>query len=58
MKNTAALLQSYLMENKLDKPWKNENPLFTNNQHLPNQKNLVLKNLALNVVLLKKLSKK
>ena len=33
MKNTAALLQSYLMENKLDKPWKNENPLFTNNQH-------------------------
>ena len=33
MKNTASLLQSYLMENKLDKPWKNEYPLFTNNQH-------------------------
>lgn len=33
MKNTAALLQSYIQENKLDKPWKNEDPLFTNNQH-------------------------
>jgi site-specific recombinase XerD len=33
MKNTASLLQSYLLENKLDKPWKNEYPLFTNNQH-------------------------
>jgi integrase/recombinase XerD len=33
MKNTTALLQNYLLENKLDKPWKNENPLFTNNQH-------------------------
>ncbi len=33
MKNTASLLQSYLMENKLDKPWKNEHPLFINNQH-------------------------
>ena len=33
MKNTASLLQSYLVENKLDKPWKNEYPLFTNNQH-------------------------
>lgn len=33
MKNTASLLQSYLLENKLDKPWRNENPLFTNNQH-------------------------
>ncbi len=33
MKNTAALLQNYLLENKLDKPWKNENPLFINNQH-------------------------
>jgi len=33
MKNTAALLQSYLLENKLDKPWKKENPLFINNQH-------------------------
>lgn len=33
MKNTAALLQSYLLENKLDKPWKNEYPLFINNQH-------------------------
>ena len=33
MKNTASLLQSYLLENKLDKPWKNEHPLFINNQH-------------------------
>ncbi len=32
-KNTAVLLQSYLLENKLDKPWKNENHLFINNQH-------------------------
>jgi integrase/recombinase XerD len=32
MKNTALLLQSYLVENGLDKPWKNEYPLFTNNQ--------------------------
>jgi integrase/recombinase XerD len=33
MKNTAVLLQSYIQENKMDKSWKNENPLFTNNQH-------------------------
>ena len=33
VKNTASLLKSYLLENNLDKPWKNENPLFTNNQH-------------------------
>jgi site-specific recombinase XerD len=33
MKNTASLLQSYLLENKLDKPWRNEHSLFTNNQH-------------------------
>ena len=33
MNNTAALLQNYLQEFKLDKPWCNENPLFTNNQH-------------------------
>jgi integrase/recombinase XerD len=33
MKNTASLLQNYLLENKLDKPWRNEHPLFTNNQH-------------------------
>ena len=33
MKNTASLLQNYLQENKLDKPWKNEYPLFINNQH-------------------------
>lgn len=32
MKNTTSLLQSYLLENKLDKPWKNEHPLFINNQ--------------------------
>ena len=33
MKNTAFLLQNYLLENKLDKPWRNEHPLFTNSQH-------------------------
>lgn len=33
MKNTMALLKRYISENKLDKPWKNEYPLFTNNQH-------------------------
>ena len=33
MKNTASLLQSYLLENKLAKPWRNESPLFTNSQH-------------------------
>jgi integrase/recombinase XerD len=33
MKNTASLLQSYLRENQLDKPWKNQYPLFTNSQN-------------------------
>lgn len=33
MKNTTTLLQHYLTEHELDKPWKNEYPLFTNNQH-------------------------
>ncbi|MBX9744485.1 MAG: site-specific integrase [Chlamydiales bacterium] len=33
MKNTASLLKNYLLENKLDKPWRNETPLFTNSQH-------------------------
>ena len=33
MKNTVSLLQNYILENKLNKPWKNEYPLFTNNQH-------------------------
>jgi integrase/recombinase XerD len=32
MKNTISLLERYIVENKLDKPWKNEYPLFTNNQ--------------------------
>lgn len=32
MKNTVSLLERYILENKLDKPWKNEYPLFTNNQ--------------------------
>jgi len=32
MKNAILLLESYITENKLDKPWKNEYPLFTNNQ--------------------------
>jgi integrase/recombinase XerD len=33
MKNTTALLQNYIIEHELDKPWKNEYPLFANNQH-------------------------
>jgi integrase/recombinase XerD len=33
MKNTVALLQSYLNENDLSKKWKNRYPVFTNNQH-------------------------
>lgn len=33
MKNTASLLQNYILEHKLDQPWKNEYPLFSNNQN-------------------------
>jgi integrase/recombinase XerD len=33
MKNTVSLLERYILENELDKPWKNEYPLFTNSQH-------------------------
>lgn len=33
MQNTASLLQNYIIENKLDKLCKNENPLFINSQH-------------------------
>ena len=33
MKSTVLLLESYLTENHLNKPWKNEYPVFTNNQH-------------------------
>lgn len=33
MKNTTVLLQHYLIEHELDKLWKNEYPLFANNQH-------------------------
>lgn len=33
MKNTVSLLQRYMLEHKLDKPSKNEYPVFTNNQH-------------------------
>jgi site-specific recombinase XerD len=33
MKNTVTLLQCYILENNLDKPYRNEYPLFTNNQH-------------------------
>lgn len=33
MKNTISLLERYILENKLNKSWKNEYPLFTNNQH-------------------------
>lgn len=33
MKNTASLLKNYLLENDLNKEFKNEYPLFTNNQN-------------------------
>lgn len=33
LRNTAALLKNYVAEHELDKPWKNDYPLFTNNQH-------------------------
>lgn len=33
MKNTLALLKHYITENSLDKPWKNDYPLFVNKQH-------------------------
>jgi len=33
MKNTAALLQQYLLKNDLNQQWKNKYPLFKNNQH-------------------------
>ena len=33
MKNTASLLQNYILENNLDKTWKNEYFLFSNSQH-------------------------
>lgn len=33
MHNTVTLLQNYLLENRLDKPGREEEPLFTNNQH-------------------------
>lgn len=33
LKNTTSLLKNYLLENDLDKDWKNEYPLFTNNQN-------------------------
>lgn len=32
LKNTVSLLERYIVENKLDKSWKNDYPLFTNNQ--------------------------
>jgi site-specific recombinase XerD len=33
MKNTSLLLEKYISENKLDKPYKNEYPIFSNSQH-------------------------
>jgi integrase/recombinase XerD len=32
-KNTKSLLQNYILENNLNKSWKNENPLFFNSQY-------------------------
>jgi len=32
MKNTVTLIQNYISENELNKQWKNQYPLFTNNQ--------------------------
>lgn len=33
LKNTTLLLKNYLLENNLEKDWKNKYPLFTNNQN-------------------------
>lgn len=33
MKNTLTLLEYYIKENSLDKPWKSDHPLFINKQH-------------------------
>ena len=33
MKNTVTLLKRYILENDLDQPCRNEDPLFVNNQH-------------------------
>ena len=33
MKNTLALLHVYILEHRLDQPWRNEEALFINNQH-------------------------
>jgi integrase/recombinase XerD len=33
MKNTLSLLEHYIQENSLDKPWKSDYPLFINKQH-------------------------
>jgi len=33
LKNTVSILKNYLLENDLEKDWKNEYPLFTNNQN-------------------------
>lgn len=33
MKNTLTLLEHYIQENSLDKPWKSDYPLFINKQH-------------------------
>ena len=33
LKNTVSLLKNYFLENDLEKDWKNEYPLFTNNQN-------------------------
>ncbi|NTV90396.1 MAG: site-specific integrase [Clostridiales bacterium] len=33
MKNTQALLEHYIQENALNKPWKSDHPLFVNKQH-------------------------
>lgn len=33
LKNTLTLLEHYIQENFLDKPWKSDYPLFVNNQH-------------------------
>ncbi|MHC4707455.1 MAG: site-specific integrase [Planctomycetota bacterium] len=34
LKNTAKLLKNYLANYGLDKPWKNQNPLFSNSRHV------------------------
>ncbi|WP_372364571.1 site-specific integrase [Candidatus Uabimicrobium sp. HlEnr_7] len=58
MKNTTSLLQTYILENSLDEKWKNQYPLFTNNQRRKLTKEGVAYILKKYVVMAKSISPK